>query len=470
MFSLAGRIRVRANGRDLGWGSIQSRFVLQRDGQSPTGESVARRVLLSTERDGQMADDKPNGHTEEHRANGHAEEQSAKMPFISEDDWYLPDDEAWRPEPDYNPDVAEPLRQAHKHLAGGGGLSAYLAAFNGIAGILDVTMSRRQRLAALFIAALALAADDPPTRALEAIDEALEIALELGIERAQEDLLLLRASVNRAILQIPDAAEDLEFCLNVIAARSETGELSPTELDTRLEAVLHLANSMFLTGQYDRAEQLLNRAAALIPRVPTNPKAPLYSAWMRALLLRWRGEYELALTYAMEAADGYALLGPSGMASRIRGIVGEVALDLAERCRNNHQPLACDAFLTLADTYIVSAIELAADDDQGATETMASITQCRFLLLKGEGESEGRIAWLEELSQRGAEHQDSAIVAQAYTQLGREYEAQGDFEAARHWYQRALAALKESQMVALGIWAQRALWRLGGEMGPDDGP
>lgn len=420
-----------------------------------------------------MDDDKPNGHTDEQRANGHVDEPGAEILFVSGDDWYLPDDEAWRQEPDYNPDIAEPLRQAHEHLAGGGSMSAYLAAFNSIAGILDVTMSQRQRLAVLFIAALALAADDPPTGALEAIDEALEIALELDVERAQEDLLLLRASVNRAILQIPDAAEDLEYCLNLITARSETGKLTPTELDTRLEAVLHLANSMFLTGQYDRAEQLLNRAAALIPRVPTNVKAPLYLAWMRALLLRWRGDYELALSSAMEAADGYAVHGPPGMASRIRGIVGEIALDLAERCRNNHQPLACAAFLTLAEQYVVRAVELAAADslsavdEQSAAETMASITQCRFLLLKGEGE--GRIAWLEELAQQGAAHQDAAIVAQAYTQLGREYEALSDISAARRCYRHALSALKETQVVALGVWAQRALWRLGGEMGPDDG-
>lgn len=416
-----------------------------------------------------MDDDKPNGHTEEQSANGHAEEQGAGRLSSGEDSWYLPDDESWHDEPGYNADVAKALRAAHQHLIGGS-LMAYLEAFNSIAGILDAEMSRRQRLAVLFIAALALAADDPPTPALEAIDEALDIALDLEVERAQEDLLLLRASVNHAIEQVPDAAEDLRQCLELITVQSESRDLTPTELDTRLEAFLRLAGFEFLIGHYDRAGQLLDRAATLIPRVPQNTKAPFLLAWTRALLLRWRGEYELALTQAMEAADGYAIHGPPGTEGRIRSIVGEIALDLAERCQHNHQPVACAAFLALAEPYIIDAAALAASDDHTATEMMALITNCRLQLLKGEVNSVERISWLEELAGRGAEKQDPAIVAQAYTQIGREYEAQGDIPAAKHWYQRALAHLKESQMAALGVWAQRALWRLGGEMGPDDGP
>lgn len=414
-----------------------------------------------------MDDDKPNGHTEEQSANGQSEEYSADALLRHGDGWYLPDDESWHDEPGYDPDVAEALRAAHRHLIGGG--PAYLEAFNSIAGILDAGMSRRQRLAVLFIAALTLAGDDPPTPALEAIDEALDIALELDVERAQEDLLLLRASVNHAIEQVPDAAEDLRQCLELITVHSEIRDLTPTELDTRLEAFLRLAGFEFLIGHYDRAGQLLDRAATLIPRVPQNAKAPYLLAWTRALLLRWSGEYELALTRAMEAADGYAVHGPPGTEGRIRSIVGEIALDLAERSQRNHQPIACSAFVALAEPYIMQAAALAATDDHTATEMMAIITNCRLQLLKGEGKSAERIAWLEELAARGAEKQDPAIVAQAYTQLGREYEAQGDTEAARHWYQRTLAVLNESQMVALGIWAQRALWRLGGEMGPDDG-
>lgn len=398
-----------------------------------------------------MSNDQPNGHIEEQNTEPHS---------AGDDTWYLPDDESWHDEPGYNPAVAEALRCAHQHLTGGGQM-AYLEAFNCIASILDVEMSSRQRLAVLFIAALTLATDDPPTQALAVIDDALDLALALDVERAQEDLLLLRASVNQAILQFPDAAADLRDCLNIITVQSETRDLTPTEFDTRLEAFLRLAGYEFLIGQHDRAAQLLDRAAALIPRVPGNVKAPLLLAWTRALLLRWRGEYELALTQAMEAADGYAVHGPPAMAGRIRSIVGEIALDLAERCRNNHQPLASATFLALAEPYIVRAVELAAADDHGATETMAFITHSRYQLLKGEGE--GRIAWLEELAQRGAENQDVAIVAQAYTQLGREYEAASNIGAAVSWYNKALAVLKESQMVALGIWAQRALWRLGGE-------
>lgn len=402
------------------------------------------------------------------QTNGHAEERDREPRSDGDVGWYLLDDQIGdqlgRDEPGYDPAVAEALHNAHERLIGGGEL-ARLEAYNCIVGFLDAEMSSRQRLAVLFIEALTLADDDPQTPAIPVIDEALELAVELGVERAQDDLLLLRASVNRAILQVPDAAEDLRQCLELISARGEIRELGPAELDTRLEALLHLAGSEFVVGNYDRAEQLLDRAQTLIPRVPTNTTAPLLLAWTRALLLRWRGNYELALTSAMEAADGYAVCGPPATAARIRCVVGEIALDLAERCQHNHQPLASAAFLALAEPYIVRAVELAAPNERDATETMAYITHCRYQLLKGEGE--GRIAWLEELARRGAEHQDMALVAQADTQLGREYEALGNIPAAKRWYQRTLAVLNESQMAALGVWAQRALWRLGGETQAD---
>lgn len=379
--------------------------------------------------------------------------------------WYDPDDVSWDSDEGHNPAVAAALRRAYQQLAKGGGTAAYLEAFNFIAGILDAEMSRRQRLATLFVAALALACDDPPSAAVEVIDEALDLALELGVERAQESLLFLRASVNRFILQVPDAVEDLRLCLDVIKAQSELRELTPTELDTQLEAYLRLAQSEFLIGHYDDTERLLNWAAALIPRVPANVKAPSLLAWTRALVFRWRGAYELALTQAMEAADGYAKHGHPGMISRIQGIVGEIALDLAERCQHNEQPLACAGFLALAEPYIERAIEIAAASDYGSSETMAFITHARLGLLRGE--EQDRTEFLEELAHRAAEHQDVAVMGQAYTQLGRECEGRGDITAARHWYRHALAILQESQMTALGVWAQRALWRLGGEMQVD---
>lgn len=377
--------------------------------------------------------------------------------------WYASDDERWHAEADYNPDIATSLRTAYQLLAKDHNtVGAYLMAYDSVSAHFDATMSGQQRLRILFVAALALAANNPPSPALPIIDEALELALALDVEQAQEDLLFLRAAVNHSILQVPDAVEDSRLCLDLITELSVTRELTPTELDTQLEAYLQLAQSEFLLGHYDRTEQLLDQAAALIPRVQDNVKAPSMVAWTRALLLRWRGQYELALTQAMDAADDYTRYGPPGMASRIQGVVGEIALDLAERCQHNEKPLAVAAFLAVAEPYIVRAVELAAASDYGSSETMALITRARLSLLRGE--EQDRTALLEMLAQRAAEYQDMAVVAQAYTQLGREKEAMGDIPVAKHWYQRALAVLKEFQTEALGIWAQRALWRLSGEM------
>lgn len=386
-----------------------------------------------------------------------------------DDAWYRPDDPSWRDDEDYNPDVAEALICAHKHLAVAPASGEVLAeALDCLEPVAAAPMCKRQRLAYLFIRSLALATYDPPAPALDSLDEALELAIERDIGRAQEDLLLLRASVNRAILQVPDAIEDLQDCLGLIAVQAEHRELTPAERDTRLQALLQRAGYEFLVGDPESCERLLDRAAVLIPQVPGNVLAPSTLAWTRALVLRWRGQYEVALHHAIAAAEGYSQHGAPGMASRIQGIVADIALDLVERAQHNGQELAPRAFLDIAERYVQSAIEVAAAADYESSQTMAFITNARLRQLQGEPDD--RTDWLKELAELGQEHQDMALVAQAYTQLGREYEAIGDDERATEWYSKALAVLKESQMSALGIWAQRGLWRIQGEMSPDERP
>ncbi|HEU5438086.1 MAG TPA: hypothetical protein VFU88_02255 [Ktedonobacterales bacterium] len=386
-----------------------------------------------------------------------------------DDGWYRPDDESWHGDEDYNPAVADALRCAHESLAANPkSADVYASALACLEFVIDAPMSKRQRLAYLFVRSLALATYDPPSPALDPLDEALELAIERDIGRAQEDLLLLRASVNHAILQVPDAIEDLRDCLGLIAVQAEHRELTPAERDTRLQALLQRAGHEFLVGDPESCEQLLDRAAVLIPQVPGNLLAPSTLAWTRALLLRWRGQYEVALHHAMAAAEGYARHGAPGMTSRIQGIVADIALDLAERAQHNGQELAPRAFLDIAERYLQSAIEVAAAADFESSQTMAFITHARLRQLQHEPGD--RSDWLQELADLSLQHADMAVAAQAYTQLGREHEAIGDDEAASAWYTKALAVLKESQLSALGIWAQRGLWRIQGEMSPDERP
>lgn len=385
------------------------------------------------------------------------------------EDWYRPDDAGWHLDQDSNPEVAKALRHAQECMAQNpGGSEAYVDALKCLEPVSEARMSKRQRLAMLFIVSLAHASTDQPAPALEPIDEALELALELGAEGAQRDLLLLRASVNRYVLQVPDAVTDLKECLRLLSIYAEHRDLSPTELDARLEAVLHLALAEFYVGHFESTERLLQRATALIPQVPENRLAPSTLAWTRALLLRWQGQYEMALDQAKTAAEGYSEHGAPGMISRIQGVVADIALDLAERAQRSGEDLAARTCFDIAERYVQSAIDVAADANYESSLIMAFVINARLHQLRHEPSD--RIDWLLELAELGKEHSDMALTAQAYTQIGREYEAMGDAGAARDWYAKALVVLRESQLTALGVWAQRGLWRLQGEMSAGERP
>jgi tetratricopeptide (TPR) repeat protein len=272
---------------------------------------------------------------------------------------------------------------------------------------------------------------------------------------------LLRASINRAVLQVPDAADDLRDCLELLALREGQQGPNAKDRETRLDATLHLAGSEFAIGHYDRANQLLDQAARLLPYVTSNTLRMALLAWTRSLLLRWSGQPELALTQAMLAADIYYRHGDPGSASRIQAVVAEIVLDLAERFAPQEHARAHAAWLNFADPYVQRALTHAHTGSIESSEAMAAVTQARWQL--AHGDPGDRKPLLHELAAQGWEHRDMALVAQAYTQLGRECEAERQKDAAIDWYKKVLAVLNESRMTALGVWAQRALWRLTGE-------
>ncbi len=382
------------------------------------------------------------------------------MDGISMDEtWHLPDHEAWRDEPGYSPAAALALREAHRRLRGRtGALAAYWEALDCLLPGLRGLMSARQRAHALYIAALALANDDPPTTALDCIEEALALASELGETTGRMELLMLRASINRAILQIPDAAADLRDYLALLDACEDRGAVCGVRPTTSLGALLHLAGSEWLLGETARSAAMVARASTLLSRVAGSRLQAGELEWLRALLLRDQGELHAALTHARFACQVYADDGPAAMASRIAGVTAEIALDLSsDPAYDGGEPTGAAA-LQLADRYSRQALDLAAHSDMQSSIVMARITHARFELSSAApGE---RVAELKELAAMCKAHRDVALEAQAYTQLGRECEAMGDLVAAQQWYRQAEAILLEHQLAALAAPATVARQRL----------
>jgi tetratricopeptide (TPR) repeat protein len=374
--------------------------------------------------------------------------------------WFIPDAPEWVSEADYSPLVASALERVFDLLRPDGRVSSEVLMLLGP--ILTATMCESQRLRMLYIVASCRAAEDPPTPALGVIDEALEVALAVKETRAQIDLLLLRATVNRYIWQIPDAADDLQDCLQALVTLNLRDDWSEDELLLTLMATLRLAAQEFLIGAYDECQGWLDHAATLLPRVGDHSDSHARYAWIRALLSRWRGDYEAAFTAAATATRHFHTLHDPQNLSKIEGIAGDILLDLAERSRRQGDDAACASYLARADPRIQRALEIATASGYKDSEVGVRIVRARLHLLQRlPGD---RTTLLKEIAHIAWQHQDMATVCQAYTGIGRECEAVYDDTSAKDWYRRAIAVLNESRAVADTIWAQRALWRLEGEM------
>ena len=380
--------------------------------------------------------------------------------------WFVSDAEPWRTEENYNPDVIGALNCVARKLAQDGGVEVNL--LDCVAPVIGAEMSKSQRLRVLYVVCLCLAAEDPPDAALPPLGEALALATTLCETRARIDLLSQRAYVNRYINQIPDAVADLRECLEAFEELKRRGEWSPEDTLRVLAITVRLATFEFAIGEVEASQKSLQRAEELLAQVGEQRDSQARLAWLRALVARWSGDYQRALAEAVAAVGYYQQMRDPEMLSRIEGMTGEILLDLADQSRAHGDEEACAEYLAHAELYIQRAIQIAVASDYQASECMARIIRARLLLLQG---SPGdRTLLLEELANMARQHRDMALVCKAYTGIGQECEAVGKFDEAKEWYRRAIAALKESKAVADTIWAQRALWRLEGEMDVDDHP
>ena len=154
------------------------------------------------------------------------------------------------------------------------------------------------------------------------------------------------------------------------------------------------------------------------------------------------------------------------MLSRIVGEAGQILLDLADQQRARGDEQACERSLQDAESYIQHALQIAVANNYMGSELSARIIQARLHLLQGMPGD--RKPLLEEIARVAWENHDMAGVCKAYTGLGRACEATFDYTSAKKWHRCAIAVLNESKAIADSVWAQRALWRLEGEMRASD--
>jgi hypothetical protein len=169
-----------------------------------------------------------------------------------------------------------------------------------------------------------------------------------------------------------------------------------------------------------------------------------------------------ALQEAISAVKYYRTLRDPQNLSRIEATAGDILLDLAERSRIQDNEADCAIYLEQSESYVERALHIAMASEYKASEVGALIIRARLHLMQ---QLPGyRKPLLEELANVAWQNQDMPAVCKAYTGIGRECEAAFEIASAKEWYRRAITVLNKSQAVADAVWAQRALWRLEGEM------
>lgn len=323
--------------------------------------------------------------------------------------------------------------------------------------ILKEPMAPSQRLRALHLCAtLAREAQDYP-RALEYMDDAVEISLRTGPPEVQMSLFHLRGRIHRGLNHVRHAIEDYRTCLAICRQLpDETRHPSSTIHVIEVVALVELAAMEFILALYPTSERHSAEAATKLSALQhASLNASLMAAtleWLRALLHRWRGQPELALRPAAHALELLETIESTSAASRLHGVTAEITMDMAERL-----PVGTDrwAITKLASSHIDSALDLARASDDKEALALAQIAFARCS--RSMGSDSDRRTTLEAVYQRGRAWNDEALQAQALTALAQEWSARGEAEQALTCYRKTLDLTDGSDVAALGVWAHRAL-------------
>jgi tetratricopeptide (TPR) repeat protein len=363
-----------------------------------------------------------------------------------------PDLPAWQNAASYSPSMAEVLRQAYQHLRSTPTcLDAFARVHHLLFAHLDDRMSARQRMHAYFLLGTACLAVDECSLALEYLGEALEIAT-LGLQDAvaSAQLAYLHATGHMAVLDYRGAADDLGDTLDILRALGE--DVAPHIRIFELTVLGRVAMAQFVLADYDAAARALSQAEPLLIHREQNIAGAGTIEWMWALIRRWQGQAPLALQHALVATSCYKSADAPNSYGRIQAVSAEIMLDLADYFDGGDARVA---YLEMACPYVHRALALARESCDPMGECLALLAQIRLSRLQRQNED--RTHTLERLITIGTQASDASIVTQALTALGHEAASLGHISSAIGCYSRAVKTASESNIPAIGRWAERAM-------------
>lgn len=352
----------------------------------------------------------------------------------------------------YNPYGAELLIEAYGYLNRPARLKEhYRLAFESATKCLRFFVAPPQRLRAFWVRSQVHIALGDADAAIEALDDALTIASNLGDEPAASELFAQRGWLYFHGGRLRDASNDFAASLyHLYHVRAK-----PNAQRRAFEAKVNrqIANVVtYLMVDPHEAEWRLVLARNLLPDDTKYRMESFAIDQAQAVIYRLKGDPESGFYMATRAAEAYSDSGDALSASRLHNFVAELALDRAERCADwyNRFIFARIAALHNEETFALAKRR----GDEGAT-LMAMITQAREDRLMQR--SLRRRIELDYVVRRGSQMHSVPLQAQALKVLADDYASTGEIEASRNCHRQALTVVASTDLAALAVPSWRAL-------------
>jgi tetratricopeptide (TPR) repeat protein len=331
--------------------------------------------------------------------------------------------------------------------------------------------ANRQRLRAFLATIRSAQAGRHPDVYL--FDRAISDAIQINDRSALAELYFRRGALHRWIDRFHEAVRDYAGCLRVLDELQAAGRRTDPLMEQ--DACLALAGLHLMLDPRDRrfdrrddpARRYLAQAEAL-PTVVGSASRAATIAWIRALILRWEGRSDVALLAIRAAARAMEprtdpltdpqtvpyVLDP-GALGQVLLIQADCALDVAAYFPPDAASRAREALVAEADGAAERGLALLRGATDEVREEIALLTIARVDRM-GAHERDF-LPTLESVAATAERTRDTALLIQAQTALADHLAAQGQLDAARNVYLRAVETAARSEMPAMGFWASRAV-------------
>ncbi len=362
----------------------------------------------------------------------------------------LPDDES--ADPMRSADVAAALNHAYRLLE----RRQYPAVLDYLTPFRSATMSEHQKMRVHYALGTASARLGETRRAIELLDQALDVAERLEDLSACAMLAYLDAPLHYELSSISSAAEYYSLALDAIDTLRDMP--SPADAGLELDVLVALSAQCFLLDRHDECARLLERARALTQVSPENRKRRADIEWMLALLERWRQRPYEALRHAQLALAEYRRgVGGINELARIELVVADIELDVAANLPFSTPVHGELTLLPHTDRHVADAFAHARVSGDRAAETMALLALARYDRMVHPGED--RTTTLDHALRFATDLHDPSVLGQVYSAMGDEMAGRGLFSQAVGLYRTALDQFATQEMVTLAQWARLGLRR-----------